>query len=121
MSPIQDKRWTTKYLLFLPAALGALGALWALEWGAQGAAAQGPVVPSTVVPPTVLPVARPRVGDGGAAAGGPKVPTALVPLELPPLRVNEPRPEKGHESVGALLNSLSNTDSAFEIVIGQSR
>src|SRR5262245_13475250 len=43
------------------------------------------------------------------------------PSCLPPVRLKEPRPEHGPESVSSFLESVSVNDAALEVLVGQGR
>src|SRR5262245_32829515 len=92
MSPTRNKHWV-KCLVCLSAAL------WALDLWAGAGVAQGRGLMEL---PPELP---------------PELP-APVQERTPPVQEKAPRPEKGPESVGALVDSLSSTDSVFEVVVG---
>ncbi|HZT81823.1 MAG TPA: pilus assembly protein N-terminal domain-containing protein, partial [Gemmataceae bacterium] len=61
--------------------------------------------------------------SGRAAAQAPPCPTTIsgFPPALPPPPEKPPRPPSGKESVGDFVEGLSNIDSAFEVILGQSR
>src|SRR5437870_2723099 len=65
----------------------------------------------------------PLLGQVSPLAAQPTVPysNTVCPPKLPQVPVDPPRPDKGPTSVGAFVNSLTSTDTIFEVLVGQGR